>query len=345
MKILYGVQATGNGHISRARAMIPALRAAGHSVRVVLSGRDPSALWGVDELQPFESRAGLTFVVRNGAVDYWQTARQLRLWQLVSDVFSLDARDVDLVITDYEPITAWYSRLQRIPSIGLGHQYAFRYDIPVAGADIISRLALRYFAPADVSLGLHWHHFNAPILPPIISRLTNPPTKHPTKIIVYLPFDPVDQLLTLFSRFDDHEFYIYGKFEAATNRRNVMLRPFSRHGFIDDLLTSSGVITNCGFELLSEAIHLGKKLATIPVKRQMEQLSNALALQRLNLATVVESMTDEALYRWLRLPCPAPIPYPDVPAAIVAWLTRGDWRDPKPLANQLWRDAPIPALR
>ena len=42
MNILYGVQATGNGHISRSREIIAALKKTGHSVQVILSGRDPS---------------------------------------------------------------------------------------------------------------------------------------------------------------------------------------------------------------------------------------------------------------------------------------------------------------
>ena len=39
MRILYGVQGTGNGHITRARTMLPALQAAGIDVDFVFSGR------------------------------------------------------------------------------------------------------------------------------------------------------------------------------------------------------------------------------------------------------------------------------------------------------------------
>ena len=40
MKILYGVQGTGNGHITRGRAMQKALSDAGIEVDWVFSGRD-----------------------------------------------------------------------------------------------------------------------------------------------------------------------------------------------------------------------------------------------------------------------------------------------------------------
>ena len=48
MKILYGVQATGNGHISRSREVIRQLKDMGHDVQVILSGRDPSLLWEME---------------------------------------------------------------------------------------------------------------------------------------------------------------------------------------------------------------------------------------------------------------------------------------------------------
>ena len=47
MRILYGVQATGNGHITRARVLLPALQAAGVEVDVLLSGRAPERLFNM----------------------------------------------------------------------------------------------------------------------------------------------------------------------------------------------------------------------------------------------------------------------------------------------------------
>ncbi|MEZ9793074.1 glycosyltransferase family protein, partial [Vibrio splendidus] len=42
MKILYGVQGTGNGHIARARAMAVAFRQQNIDVDFLFSGRDQS---------------------------------------------------------------------------------------------------------------------------------------------------------------------------------------------------------------------------------------------------------------------------------------------------------------
>ena len=40
MNILYGISATGNGHISRSRILISALKKRGHNITVLFSGRD-----------------------------------------------------------------------------------------------------------------------------------------------------------------------------------------------------------------------------------------------------------------------------------------------------------------
>jgi len=84
---------------------------------------------------------------------------------------SFNASGYDLVITDFEPVSARIAKLNRIPSIGIGHQYAFPYDIPVADATALSLLVIKHLAPAEYNVGLHWHHFNQPILPPIVPRM------------------------------------------------------------------------------------------------------------------------------------------------------------------------------
>ena len=48
MKILYGVQGTGQGHISRARAMARVLDRHGVEVTWLFSGRDRGALFDMD---------------------------------------------------------------------------------------------------------------------------------------------------------------------------------------------------------------------------------------------------------------------------------------------------------
>ena len=56
MKIFYGVQATGNGHISRARSMAPLLKAAGIEVDYLFSGRKAEHFFDMEHFGDFQLR-------------------------------------------------------------------------------------------------------------------------------------------------------------------------------------------------------------------------------------------------------------------------------------------------
>ena len=70
MKILYGISTTGNGHISRSRIIVKALRNKGHLVDVILSGRKEKNLFDIEELKPFQIKKGFTFVTNKGKINY-----------------------------------------------------------------------------------------------------------------------------------------------------------------------------------------------------------------------------------------------------------------------------------
>ena len=59
MNILYGVNATGNGHISRSRITISELKKRGHDVTVLFSGRNDEDFFDLDEFKPFIIKKGL----------------------------------------------------------------------------------------------------------------------------------------------------------------------------------------------------------------------------------------------------------------------------------------------
>ena len=79
MKILYGVQGTGNGHITRSRIVIPLLRSMGHEVDVIISGRKKEKYFDMETFEPYQIKHGLTFITAKGKVKIVKT-RQPNLW-------------------------------------------------------------------------------------------------------------------------------------------------------------------------------------------------------------------------------------------------------------------------
>ena len=164
MRILYGVQSTGNGHITRARALSKEFNKVDAHVDYLFSGRPLNAYFQMEQFTNRQTYRGLTFTTVTGEVQYFKSVFDNNLPTFIRDVRSLDLSPYDVIITDFEPITAWAAKLQQKHVIGIGHQYAFRYKIPVKGGNPIARAIFRYFAPVDFAVGLHWHHFNNPIL-------------------------------------------------------------------------------------------------------------------------------------------------------------------------------------
>ena len=103
MRILYAIQGTGNGHVSRAREVIPHLQKHG-SVDVLLSGTQNEV--GLEQEIKYRM-SGMGFVFgKSGGIDICATWRGMHTRQLISDIKILPVESYDLVISDYEPISA-----------------------------------------------------------------------------------------------------------------------------------------------------------------------------------------------------------------------------------------------
>lgn len=342
MKILYGVQGTGNGHITRARAMNQHFKDYDVQVDFLFSGREQQRYFDMNEFgSHWRCCRGLSFAYRGGAIDVGKTLSTNSLKQLHRDVAQLDLSAYDLVLTDFEPISAHAARRQGVPCVGIGHQYAFMHKVPTAGAGLVAKSVLRHFAPANHYLGLHWHHFDAPILPPIAQVEPPAATTDDNKIVVYLGFEDAQDVIDLLEPLGDHLFVVYGPYAQYQSLGNIQLKPLSREGFCRDLSDCHGVIANAGFGLASEAMQLGKKLLVKPLRGQMEQLSNARALVELQLGMAMHSLDREVVQKWLAAPKAKQIIYPDVANAVVRWLSTGNWHHSQTLANNLWASTRI----
>ena len=336
MKILYGVQGTGNGHITRARVMLPALKAAGCEVDFIFSGRDQDAYFDMEMFGDYQAYKGFSFYSHQGSVDWFKTVADAAPIRYLSDLKKFNLKGYDLVLTDFEPLSAWAAKLQGIPSVGLAHQYALCYPIPGTEKSPLLSRALKSFAPAKHYLGVHWAAYDAPIIPPLISMSHEQETREDDFVLVYLPFEEIEVVVPWLQKIPQQQFIFYCKTREAIQNKNVLLKPLSRQNFPKDLNTCSGVICNTGFGLCSEAMVLGKKIYTKALARQIEQYSNGRVLEDLNRAVVFTEFETEPLIKWLGLPNHPRAVFPPVAEEVAAWITKQNYSDKKSLVDSLW---------
>lgn len=336
MKILYGVQGTGNGHLTRARVMAKAFKQKGIQVDWVFSGRERKDFFDMEIFGDFKVYRGMTFVTEHGKINFLKTAKETHIRQFFRDIKQLDVKGYDYIFNDFEPISAWAARRAGKQVFGVSHQNAFLYEIPKKGNNFIIDWFMHKFAPVDIAFGLHWYPYHPMILPPIVeqSHYANEPIAK--RYLVYLPFASPEDIVPQLKLFPDYEFYIYQPIKQAVDDGHIHLRPFSREGFQQDLHKSEGVMCSAGFELPSEALHLGKKLLVKPLDGQMEQFSNALALEKLGLGSVAKKFDEETIEKWLAIPNREPLNYPDVTEAVIEWLLENKGENAEALHKRLW---------
>lgn len=333
MMILYGITANGNGHLSRSTQIVSILRERGHQVTLVISGQPGKPIMNADALQPFLRFDGFSFANNNkGRMSTVATILSSRPFRFLGDLLSaLPAGKYDLVVTDYEPLTAWYARLHGIPSIGLCHMYAYLYpEVPAPDSRWYERLAFRWLAPANLMLGIHWYPYHGNIMPPFLQPV-DISREDENSVLVYLPWEDPEAYLPALATLGGYRFIVYGHKVDADHlydqqfgkQGNLVFKGQDRTGFLEDLGHCASVIANAGFSLASEAASLGKRLMLKPYAGQIEQEHNATEAQRLGLATKAEALEPEMIDRFLKSPRLEPLCFQNLAPLFVDWLEKG----------------------
>ncbi len=320
MKILYGIQGTGNGHISRARTFLPMLKKFAE-VDVLLSGTSSEVSLG----SPVRFQVhglGYTFG-KKGGIDFIDSARKLRPVQLIRDIASLPVHEYDLVISDFEPVSARAAMRAGKMCIGLSHQAAFLSPLSPRPShkSTIGEYIFRHYAPCSHYIGFHYQRYARNIFTPVIgseirqlekeqhmpaesqqSLLAKTPgaclesavkgngsgsTWKPTQLTrkhatVYLPSYDDRRLVPILEPITHIDWHIFSKTAVCPYRRgHVRVHPVDFAAYINSLATCSWLVCGAGFETPSEALHLGKPILTIPMAWQYEQQCNAAALKQM----------------------------------------------------------------
>lgn len=323
MKILYGIQATGNGHITRATEIIPLLQKKAH-VDVLMSGIQHT----VSLPFPVKYRFyGLSFVFgKKGGIDYLMTYQKARTLRFLNDLLKIPLDEYDLIIQDFEPLIAWSAKLRGKNVIALSHQSAVIKDsAPKPDLfDPLGKQILKSYAPAKTEYGFHFQSYDDKIFTPVIRksvRKIKPVNKgHYT---VYLPSYQDSALISYLSDYKKIHWHIFSRTAPQKYREgNISIFPTQQEAFLQSMSSATGVLCGAGFETPAEALLLRKKLMVIPMKFQYEQQCNAMALHQMGVS-VMKALSEENRPRisdWLENNHRTAVCFPDQTEAILTQI-------------------------
>jgi uncharacterized protein (TIGR00661 family) len=302
MKILYAVQATGNGHISRAMELIPHLRRYA-TVDVFLSGSNSHL--PIDVPVIYRSKGVSLYHNSTGGLDYWKIIRGIHPLTLRKEINDLPVEKYDLIINDFEFITAASCAKKKIPSVQLGHQASFQSPLTPRPRikNAFGEWILKNYARTSYHIGLHFEQYDDFIFHPVIKKeILDAEPVDKGHITIYLPSYPEYVLEKIFRSFRYLQFHIFSKeTKQPVKKNNILFFPVNKMLFNQSLIECTGIVTGAGFETPAEALYLGKKIMAIPSRGQYEQQCNAAALQKLGVTCPqkIDANFQNMIYQWL----------------------------------------------
>jgi len=320
MEILYAIQGTGNGHFSRAREFIPHLSKHG-KLDLLVSGSSVD----VDLGYPIKYRyPGISYTFgKNGGIDILDTIRIQKPTHFLDNLMQFEPQKYDVIISDYEPISAWACYKADIPCIGLSHQASFlskKTPRPEYN-NLAAEFLFKYYAPCTKPIGFHYHSYDDFIFKPIIRSEVRAlkPTNN-GHITVYLPAYSEEYLIPIFQKFPSLKWHFFSKHSKTAHLvENVHVQPIDNNAYLESLEGCSAVLTGGGFEAPAEALFLNKKLMVVPMRAQYEQQCNAEALRRYGVK-IVESIDNgfsKVLEEWIDTQYSINMDFPDLTKEIV----------------------------
>lgn len=318
MKILFAIQGTGNGHISRAREILPYLKQYGE-VDLLISGTQAEV--GLDEEIKYRFK-GFGFVFgEKGGVDFMKTWKQFDTLQFLKDSAKLPVKKYDLVINDFEPIAAWTCKLSGKESVSLSHQSAYlSRKTPQLKGFHWGKIIMNNYAPATHHVAFHFERYDDFIHTPVIrSEIRRLKTENHGHYTVYLPAYSDEFILQQISKFPEIKWQIFSKHSSHSYvKENAEIFPVNNELFNQSLATCEGLLTGGGFEGPAEALFLKKKVLAVPMHHQYEQQCNALAMEKLGVPVIWnEKEFSEKLFSWVNNGTVIPVHFPDETSEIV----------------------------
>jgi len=292
MNILYGVNGTGFGHSARAKEIISNLEKRGHKVLAIVHGN--SSIF----LKPFFS----CLEIKGIEVEFEKGEVSLRksFQKSFDSIFSnfksrnllkerINSFKPDICITDMEYFTSLLSYLYRLPLISISNIY----ELVFQKENERFKGPMYYFTKMLVranSIGSNYYFVlsldkkgdisrKARFVAPVIREevIKSRKIKNAGHILVY-ESRITDNLTDILKKVPER-FIIYGYKKEQKDGNLIFKKDINE--FVKDLAECKAIIATAGFSLISEAVYLKKPFFAIPLKKQFEQLLNAVKIKRM----------------------------------------------------------------
>ncbi|MDR3361328.1 MAG: teichoic acid biosynthesis protein [Desulfovibrio sp.] len=319
MRVLYGIHGTGHGHAMRGLTI--ARQLSSHEFLFVASD-DAVAVLEPEFAVHRMPNLGTAF--KNYRVDICATiARALPLLmrrrRYIDELLRvIDEFKPDVCMTDLEYFVPRAAEVAGLPCLTLDHQHIItccRHELPpdMWVDAFVQGLTPRYlFRPTGDTLIISFYappvlaRYNARIAPPILrgSVLSLAP-RDDGHVLVYQSNSTHRNLVDFLLTATDRACYVYGYDRTEGREGNVVFMRKSEEEFLRLLEGCAYVVLGGGHTLMSEALHLGKPILTLPLGAMVEQRFNALYIERLNygMQATMHGLTPDLLRRFeSRLP-------------------------------------------
>lgn len=321
-KILYGVCGIGNGHTQR---QLPLIEHFSKENQIVIFAYDSSLDFYSNHFKDNSSVTVLEVVVPFyvGNKDGIDLEATKKLPSNNKDYNGINSKAIaaaekimgipDIVITDYEPISAKVAYAHKVPLVTIDQQSKYLTgDFPTelhgqTYADEVARLKM-FFPTAATRIACSFFDVvkkkddeDVVMLPPIIKdsvlNMKNEPVE-PVSILVYFSSQKefpqnLSDVALIFSKISNVQFHIFApNIDGAKEYENVHLYKHGDDHFGEVLKTCSGIISTAGHTLLSEAMHLGIPVYAIPLP-VYEQQMNAEVIDKNGFGIRSESINEQ----------------------------------------------------
>lgn len=306
MRILYGANSQGQGHLSKAAVLIPLLEQRGHDVRLITSGPKPNAGY---HFRWHRHLTGLPYIVDQGRTDYGKTFRS---WVRQLPLFMASLNRVrklvqtfqpELILSDFEPLTASPLIGPNCEVLAVSRQVTlFDRAVPLPETQLLerklTRTAIRLFTcGADRLYGYHYEPTSFRSVPPVVRpEILQARPEEGEHILVYCHFEDAEALMQ-WAAARRQRVRAYGFASMPRGQQGwVDFRPSSREGMLNDLRTAKAVITNAGLTTPVEAFLLGKPTLVVPITSQWEQVVNAFHQSQAGIADACETWDFDRIF-------------------------------------------------